>query len=61
MHIKAAGLRTGVGDSGSTGLQISRKNKNLLPEECDDVTDQITLFLQLVICHHWHDFVIVFG
>lgn len=43
------------------GPNISRKNEDLLSEVCDDVSDEVPLFLQLVISHHRHDFVIVLG
>lgn len=34
---------------------------NLLSKVCDNVSDEVALFLQLVIRHHWHHFVVVLG
>lgn len=27
----------------------------------DDVSDKVPLLLQLIVSHHWHHFVVVFG
>lgn len=43
------------------GLGISIDNINLLSKVCDNVSDEVALFLQLVIRHHWHHFVVVLG
>lgn len=40
---------------------MNEKSNDLLSKVLDDVSDHVTLFLQLVIRHHWHHFVVIFG
>lgn len=40
---------------------MNEKSYDLLSKVLDDVSDHVTLFLQLVIRHHWHHFVVILG
>lgn len=40
---------------------MTEKSNNLLSKVLDNVSDHVPLFLQLVIRHHWHHFVVVLG
>lgn len=49
--------KTVKGEQRCSDVQI--KEANILSKERNDVSDEVSLFLQLVIGHHWHHFVII--